>query len=107
MKIGSLYQNKKYCWLVYPSKDIAQTIAADMPLLSDSAMMYASAAARWASFCSNKLNCTVSFISPSTVFVLLEQDGGYCKILSANGELSWIIYPESKEWKDDIEEVNQ
>jgi hypothetical protein len=37
--------------------------------------------------------------------VFLEQDGKFCKILSTNGELGWLVL---SDWLiEDIEEVNQ
>ena len=100
MKIGKLYEIKKEFWMLYPSKDIA------------AALLFASldtprpvAASTTAAYYSKKYNCNVSYISPNSIFVFLEQDGYCCKILSTNGELGWINLAD---WcKADIEEVNQ
>jgi hypothetical protein len=87
MNIGKLYQVKKLYWMLFPSKEIA-TVAEPL-----------------AAYCSKKYNCNVSYISPKSIFVFLEQDEKVIKILTTNGELGWInLYG----WcKDDIEEVNQ
>jgi len=103
MKIGGLYQLKKYYWLLYPSRDIA-TAAVVATVVAAAAATVAIAAVN-AAYLSKRLNCNVSYIEPS-MFVLLEQDKEYCKLLTANGQLGWIIYPEDAEWtKDCIEEV--
>jgi hypothetical protein len=97
MKIGKLYQVKKYYWLLYPSKDIAA-------LVGPSA---AAEAASDAAYYSKRFNCNVSYIEPNSIFCLLEQNGKFCKILSTNGELGWIYLVDFYKDKDDIEEVNQ
>jgi hypothetical protein len=91
MNIGSLYQLKKYYWLLYPSMNLAAVGAARAPPAAANA---ASAAAYW----SKRLNCNVSYIAKNSIFMLLEQDGEYCRVLTTNGELGWIIYPENEEW---------
>jgi hypothetical protein len=112
MNIGKLFQFKKYFWMLYPSKDIVAAVEA---LLDDpetalvrwnelgeiSAAYVASLSAYW----SKRFNCNVSHIEPNSIFMLLEQDEKYCKILSTNGELGWIILTDWR--KNDIEEVNQ
>jgi hypothetical protein len=97
MKIGKLYQVKKYFWLLYPSKDIA---VAEAPAAGPFAAADA-AAAHYGKY----LKCNVSYIEPNSIFCLLEQDGEYIKVLSTNGEVGWIILADW--YKDDIEEVNQ
>ena len=88
MNIGGLYQIKKWFWLLYPTKDIAEAAAAD------------------ARYWSKRFNCNVSFIPQNSMFMLLEQTDKVCKILTTNGEIGWIIYPEDAEWtKGCIEEV--
>jgi len=121
MKIGKLFQFKKYFWLLYPSKDIAVAVgaaiaAADtdtaalgtaaLPLSGPATTRTALAdAADRAAYLSNRFKCNVSYIESNSVFCLLEKDEKYCKILSTNGEVSWIYLAN---WcKDDIEEVNQ
>ena len=93
MNVGKLYQVKKYFWLLYPSKDIAALVAAVYADLGDAA------------YYSKKYNCKVSYISPNSIFCLLEQNGKFCKILSTNGELGWIYLVDFYKDKDDIEEV--
>jgi len=107
MNIGGLYQIKKWFWLLYPTKDIAE---ASSPVdcwgnVGDATAVAVATAAR---YWSKELNCNVSFISQNSMFMLLEQTDKVCKILTGNGECGWIIYPENKYWaKGCIEEVNQ
>ena len=54
------------------------------------------------------LKCNVSFIPQNSMFMLLEQDKEYYKVLSTDGQLGWIIYPENEVWaKDCFEQVEQ
>jgi hypothetical protein len=101
MKIGKLYKNNEYFWLLYPSKDIAAR-ARPRPTMD----------AAYADFLSNVFKCkpssegqNVPSVSPKSIFCLLEQDGEYIKVLTTNGEVGWIVLVDW--YKDDIEEVNQ
>ena len=109
MNIGGLYQIKKWFWLLYPTKDIAEASSpADCwgyPRLLDATTTTAAADAR---YWSKRFNCNVSFIPQNSMFMLLEQTDKVCKILTGNGECGWIIYPENEYWaKGCIEEVIQ
>ena len=107
MEIGKLYQLKEDYWLLFPSKDIA----ADAEERFDAdkhpfVLAVAALAASYADYWSRKFNCNVSFIPQNSIFMLLEQDGKYCKILTTSGSIGWIIYPENEHWtKNCIEEV--
>jgi len=104
MKIGGLYQLKKYYWLLYPSRDIATASLAP----AAAGRPDAAAVPNWVKYWSEQFNCNVSYISSNSLFVLLEQDGKYYKVLSTNGELGWIIYPKNEAWtKGCIEEVKE
>ena len=111
MNIGKLYQFKKYFWFLYPSKEIAVAAYGDAAE-SDAAEGDAaegdateSDAALFAYYWSKEFNCNVSYISPNSIFCLLEKDGKLIKVLSTNGELGWIYLADF--FKDDIKEVNQ
>ena len=96
MNIGSLYRVKKYFWLLFPTKETAAALALATP---------AAWAADRVAYYSKRFKCNVSYIESNSVFCLLEKDGIYCKVLTANGEVGWIYLAD---WcKDDIEEVNQ
>jgi len=105
MKIGSLYQFKKYFWVLYPSK---KTIAHPNEL-AVSVTTTAIAAADLALWWSKGLDRKVSYVTEKGLFVLLEQDKLSCKILTADGNIGWVAYSESEdaEWcKGCIEEIN-
>ena len=96
MNIGKLYQVKKYFWLLFPSKEIAAATA--KPTAT-------AATAEVFAYYSTYFNCNVSYISPNSIFCLLEKDGEFIKILTTNGEVGWIYLADF--FKDDIEEINQ
>ena len=62
-------------------------------------------AARTAAYWSKEYNCNVSYVFPNSIFCLLEKDGIYYKVITANGELGWFYL--SDFYKNYIEEVNQ
>jgi hypothetical protein len=101
MKIGKLYQIKKYFWMLYPSKEIVAARGPGAACASEATPCPPPASV--ADFWSKQFNCNVTFVSPNDIFCLLEQDGEYIKVLSTNGELGWIILADW--YKDDIEEV--
>ena len=103
MNVGNLYEIKKYFWLLYPSKDIAAAAARFTPTTLVPDLVAAQALTR-AAYYSNRFKCNVSYIEPS-IFVLLDQDEKFIKVLSTNGELGWIYLADL--CKDDIEEVDQ
>ena len=90
MKIGNLFQFKKCFWLLFPSKEIA--VAAEAI-----GVKVVTAAAAEAAYISKHLKCNVSYIEPKSIFCLLEKDGEFLKILSTNGELGWVVYPENED----------
>ena len=107
MNIGKLYQVKKYYWFLYPSKEIAvASVFRDGEAYAAAAgFVCALAAPDYAANYSKYFNCNVSYISPNSIFVFLEQNEKVIKILSTNGEVGWIYLADF--FKDDIEEMNQ
>jgi hypothetical protein len=102
MKIGSLYQIKNYYWMLYPSKDTASAAADDLDEGTATPRRHAD---NWANYWSSRFSCNISYISPNSLFMLLEQDGKYYKVLSTEGMVGWIYLAP---WcKDDIVEVTQ
>lgn len=83
-KIGSLCQVKKWYWMVFSNKE---TAAAHAPNAAAGGRVQPAAAA--ITYYSTTFNCTVSYISPEDIFVLLETDGKLKKLLSSNGTLGW------------------
>jgi hypothetical protein len=93
MEVGKLYQIKNYHWMLYPSKDTAAVAFAAGGALAAVAAVY------W----SRELGCSVSYMSPKDMFMLLEKDGIFCKVLSTEGQVGWILL---SDWsKKYIEEV--
>jgi hypothetical protein len=114
MNIGALYEIKKRYWLLYPSREaasIADRIANKFNYIPNptSALAYAGGdGVYFSSYFSSMLKCNITSVSPNSIFVLLQQDGKYCNVLTANGEIGWIIHPENEELlKGCIEEVSQ
>jgi len=92
-KIGALYQVKKDCWLVFPSKEAAvDALGGSRPAVAGEGdpCVVAAEGAYW----SKQLNCNVSYISPNDFVVLLETDGNCKKLLTSNGELGCIWFGE-------------
>ena len=97
MQIGKLYQIKKYYWLVYPSKETAACAGA-LSSAADAAGFSITSAENLSDDLSESFNCNVTYISRNDIFCLLEKDRKYLKVLSTNGELGWMIHPESEAW---------
>ena len=104
MNIGKLYQIKKWFWFLYPSKETPNyintvnlssaagslSISIDRERARRAANM---ADVAFFSYCWTKVvNENISYIEPNCMFVLLEQDGECCKILTDNGAIGWIYY---------------
>ena len=112
MEVGKLYSVSQYFWLLYPSKDIAADVA-ERERPNDAVEagrtgrgaveVLKVAVVRAATYWSRRFSCNVSYISPSSIFMLLEENGEYCKVLTTEGMVGWIYF--AKWCKDDIEEV--
>ena len=105
MNVGKLYQTKELYWFLYPSKEIAVAAHGPPPLINSNGAAHPTHAFAkyFSAIYSERFNCNISYIFPNNIFVLLEQDGDFIKILSANGEVGWIYLAD---WcKDDIEEI--
>lgn len=85
MNIGSLYQVKKRFWLLFPTKETA-----DLDGFSHTSG-YADNenAAWWAARYSRAYNCNVTWFSPESFVVLLEEDGKLKKFLTSEGLIGW------------------
>lgn len=105
MRTGKLYKLKELYWFLYPSKEsaiIAAKIANREYTIVEVAVDYEDAA-YYSEYYSKRLNCNVSYISSINMFVLLERDKEFCKVLSSQKNAGWII---CRKWtKNDIEEV--
>ena len=99
--IGKMYQVKKWYWLLFPNKTLTSPSHAG----SGGAGISAALVDATAAYYSKEYNCNVSYVFPNSIFCLLEKDGIYYKVITANGELGWFYL--SDFYKDIIEEVNQ
>ena len=105
MKIGGLYQTNQYYWMLYPSKDTATAAVGVAGRIGAAAVGLSDAVGGYADYWSKRLDCNVSYISPKDMFMLLEKEGIFCKILSTEANIGWIIL---SQWcKKDIVEVTQ
>lgn len=93
MNIGSLYIVKKYFWLLFPTKETATTAALLVTALATTAPAE-SAAARNADCCSRACNCEVTYFSPESFIVFLQEDGICKKVLTSDGRIGWIWFDE-------------
>jgi len=91
MNIGSLYQVKKYFWLLFPTKAFRSTVIEDA---RDAVSVHALGAADYAAWYSRKYNCNVTYFSPDYFVVCLEEDGDYKKVLTSEGLIGWIQFNE-------------
>jgi len=78
MNIGSLYLVKKFSWLLFPTKEVASTHA------------QSAVAAAW----SIELECNVTYFSPDSMIVFLEEDGKFKKVLTSEGLIGWTLFVE-------------
>ena len=102
MNIGSLYQVKKYFWLLFPTKEIM--ITAVVHVINElSATLDALVAADDAAWYSRKYNCNVTYFSHDTFVVFLEEDGKFKKVLTSEGLIGWAWFGES--YNESFEEI--
>jgi len=92
MNIGSLYQVKKHSWLLFPTKEIA----------THSHSVVAAADAVWYAA---RMNCNVTYFSPDSFVVCLEEDGNLKKFLTSEGLIGWIRFGEHESYNESFEEV--
>ena len=100
MNIGSLYQVKKYFWLLFPIKEIVISSSEVVGAAAPASRRAAAAAAAWYS---RKYNCNVTYFSHDTFVVFLEEDGKFKKFLTSEGLIGWTWVGE--EHNDCFEEV--
>lgn len=91
MNIGSLYTVKKWSWSLFPTKETATAAAASSP----GPPVAAPAAAPAADYWSKQLNCNVTYFSPDSYIVFLEEDTKFKKVLTSTGKLGWVWFDES------------
>ena len=93
MKIGSLYLVKKLYWLLFPTAGPA-TISGRARVHADP-----TAAAYWSK------QFEVTYFSPDSIVVFLEEDGEFKKVLTSDGRIGWTWLSEN--YNDSFEEVKE
>ena len=96
MSIGSLYKVKKYFWLLFPTKEAAAVAHGVVTAAVWDALAYA---AYW----SKRYNCEVTYFSPDSIVVFLEEDGKLKKVLTSDGLVGWTWFDE--DYNDSFEEM--
>ena len=94
MNIGSLYTVKKYFWVLFPSKETTSK-ALGRSLSLNCALSDVVDVRNVAAWYSELFNCEVTYFSPKTLVVFLEEDGRYKKVLTSDGRIGWIWFSES------------
>ena len=95
MNIGSLYQVKKYFWLLFPTKETISSSVTDDDGFAPAVAarghvgVAAAAAGTVAAWYSRKYNCNVTYFSHDTFVVFLEEDGKFKKFLTSEGLIGW------------------
>ena len=102
MNTGSLYQVIWGYWLLFPSKEIINTIIKDecYALIEPAVALDAPHYAAWYS---TKYSCNVSWFSHGSFVVCLEKDGKFKKLLTSEGLIGWIRF--GKGYNESFEEV--
>lgn len=98
-KIGKLYQFKKYFWMLYPSNEIA-VLEGYGPIGETCNTAMVAVKVR-----SANRRSTMSYITPNSVLVVLNQQKRCYKVLTIEGRVGWICLHGPCE--DDIEEINE
>ena len=86
MNIGSLHQVKKRFWLLFPTKETA-----DLDGFRHTSGYADNENAAWyAARYSRLYNCNVTWFSPDSFVVCLEEDGDYKKVITSESLIGWI-----------------
>jgi len=87
MNIGSLYTVKKWFWLLFPTKETAAVAVAGVRAAAG-----AGTAAVEVAYWSKRFNCEVTYFSPDSIVVFLEEDGVFKKVLTSDGLVGWTVF---------------
>ena len=99
MKIGKLYQSKKYFWMLYPSEEIA-VLEGYGPIGETCNTATMAVKVR-----SANRRRTMSYITPNSVLVVLNQQNRCYKVLTIEGTVGWLCIHSA--YKDEIEEIDE
>jgi len=95
LKIKALYEIKGFFWLLYSEYSFLKTMDVGRFVHASGDEEYTRMRAVQHS---KHFKCNVSYVSPNSIFMLLDRDGVFLKILSADGQVGWIAYPEDEPW---------
>ena len=101
MNIGSLYTVKKFFWLLFSTKAVA-TAAADASAMSTKHISATDLKAT-ADYWSKYYNCEITYFSPDSIIIFLEEEGKYKKVLTSEGKIGWSLF--SDHYNDCFEEL--
>jgi len=100
MIIGKLYKVKKWFWLLFPTKETVVHGAVQHATDTAAAAPAEPSAAAWYS---KLFNCEVTYFSPDSLLVCLEEEGKFKKVLTSEGLIGWTWF--TKNYNDCFEEV--
>ena len=94
MNIGNLYLVKKYFWLLYPTKETVTARRLDPVTAATPRAATPIAVDACAAYYSKRFNCEVTYFSPDSIVVFLEEDGVLKKVLTSEGLIGWTWFNE-------------
>ena len=100
MNIGSLYTVKKYYWLLFPTRETA----CDVNEVTAKAGTDLVVADNWIEYLSKFYQTNITYLSPESVIVFLEEDGKLKKVLTSDGKIGWTFFIET--YNVYFEEIN-
>lgn len=104
MNIGSLYAVKQWFWLLFPTKDTTTAAAAEATAPADPYFpCWCPSSIAAADYWSKQYSCEVTYFSPDSFLVFLEEDGKYKKVLTSDGRIGWTWFSET--YNECFEEV--
>ena len=93
MNIGSLYLVKNWSWLLFPTKETALVEGHRRRVgASGHLELLAAVNSAWYSKC---YSCNVTYFSPDSIVVFLEEDGLFKKVLTSDGLVGWTWFNEN------------
>ena len=93
MNVGSLYKVKQYFWLLLPTKEIAKTRSLTCRLWINPTSL------DWFG------RHEITYFSPDSIVVLLEEDGEFKRFLTPDGKIGWTWLDER--YNSSFEEVKK
>ena len=95
MNVGKLYEVKECFWLSFPSKETVKKRLNRPGSWPPTAFNTAEEIAISASYWSSEFDCGVSYISPESFIICLEEDKNFRKFLTADGQIYWTWFEDA------------